>query len=77
MGIGTQIAGFFADYLKIKGWLTVTQIRKYFILINFMIQATFLIILSYESDPIKCVIYLVLSVAAGSFTSSGLFDLRC
>lgn len=63
--------GYLADWLKIRGILTLTQIRKYFTAFSFLIQAILLVGLAYTTDPLTCVIIVVFCITIGAFSSTG------
>lgn len=73
LALGTllPISGYIADYLKMNGYLTMTQIRKFFTFGSFLVQAAALIIVTFISDPIWTVAFVTLSVGAGAFSLSG------
>lgn len=68
-----MISGYLADWIKIKKILTLTQIRRYFTVVSFGAQALLLVLLSFLTDPIYCVITLIAMITAGAFSASGFF----
>jgi ACS family sodium-dependent inorganic phosphate cotransporter len=71
LGILLPISGYIADFLKFRNILTLTQIRKSFTSISFLIQGSFLVIVAFLSDPIWCVVFVILSVGSGAFSLTG------
>jgi len=65
------IAGFLADWIFKKKFLSVTQIRKYFNNISFLCQMAFLLIAAFNTDKTVIIACIVLSVGLGAFSSCG------
>lgn len=63
--------GIFADWIKIKGFLTVTQIRKYFTCVGMTIQGLLMIATAYSTDPKICIILLTCAVGTGASAYPG------
>jgi hypothetical protein len=66
-----MLTGILADWIKIKNYLTLSQIRKYFTSFSYLAQAITLVIVGYLIDPIASVILITLSITAGSFSAAG------
>lgn len=71
LGILLPISGYIADFLKIKEYLTMTQIRKFFTFGSFLVQGSALIIVTFLTDHVWTVFLLTLSVGIGGFSLSG------
>lgn len=71
LGTLLPISGYLADFLKYREHLTVTQIRKYFTSFSFLIQGSTLLIVGFLTDPIWCVVFVVISVGSGAFSLTG------
>lgn len=65
------IAGFLADWIFKRKYLTVTQIRKYFNNISFLCQMTFLLVAAFNTDKTIIIVCIILSVGLGAFSSCG------
>lgn len=63
--------GYLADWLQIKDYLTLTQIRKWFTSLSFIAQAITLVIIGYLTNPIACVVLLTISITSGALAASG------
>jgi hypothetical protein len=70
LGILLTTSGYLADWLKVKGHLTTTQIRKSFLCSSFLIQGVSLIIVGYLKDPLACVILITISIGIGALAIS-------
>lgn len=71
LGLIQSISGSIADWMKIKGFVTVGFIRKCYICIPYIVQGSLLIAVAYIPDPNTCVVLITLAVAVGGFASSG------
>lgn len=71
VGLSMILTGLFADWLKIKNYLTLSQIRKYFSSFSFLAQGVSLVIVAYVTDPIACVILITISITMGAFSAAG------
>ncbi|XP_070504440.1 sialin-like [Chironomus tepperi] len=65
------IAGFLADWIFKRKFLSVTQIRKYFNNISFLCQMAFLLVAAFNTDKTIIIVCIVLSVGLGAFSSCG------
>lgn len=65
------IASFLADWLQIKGFLTTTQVRKYFNCYSFIVQAAFMLLAAVLLDPVYSVVLLTVGIGVGAFSLSG------
>ncbi|XP_055685664.1 uncharacterized transporter slc-17.2-like [Lutzomyia longipalpis] len=66
-----SVAGYFADWLQVKGYLTTEQVRRYFNSVTFTIQMIFMILVAFSTNPILTVVYLTLAVGVDAFPWSG------
>ncbi|KAG4066526.1 hypothetical protein HA402_007162 [Bradysia odoriphaga] len=71
MGILVSIAGFLADLFINKRWLTITQVRKYFVSVSSFVQAICMIMAGFLVDPVWSVVLIILSVGTGGFVTCG------
>ncbi|XP_066138412.1 sialin [Euwallacea fornicatus] len=71
MAIMMQFAGQWADWLRSKGILTTTQVRKIFNCSGFLAQTIFMMGAAFWSDKIGTVFCLTLAVGLGAFAWAG------
>ena len=71
MGILLGVSGYLADWVQIKGYLTTTQVRRYFNCGAFLAQTVFMILTAYLLDPTWSVVCITISVGLGAFAWSG------
>ncbi|XP_055373407.1 sialin-like [Condylostylus longicornis] len=71
MGILLGISGYLADWTQIKGYLTTTQVRKYFNCGAFLAQTVFMTLAAYLLDPVWTVLCITIAVGLGAFAWSG------
>lgn len=71
MGILLGVSGYLADWLQIKGYLTTTQVRRYFNCGAFLSQTVFMITTAYLLDPTWSVVCITIAVGLGAFAWSG------
>lgn len=64
-------SGYLADWTQKKGYLTTTQVRRYFNCGGFLSQTTFMMLAAYLAHPIYSIISLVVAVGLGAFSISG------
>lgn len=67
IAIMMQISGQLADRIIMRGWLTVTQTRKTFMLFGFLSQAGFMMGAAFWGAAAGTVFCLVMAVGLGSF----------
>lgn len=65
------IAGYFADLIQTKGYLTTSEVRKYFTCGGFIAQTIFLMAAGYSMNPLLSVLSITTAVALGAFALSG------
>ena len=71
LGIVLCIAGYLADWSQTKGYLTTTQVRKYFNCGAFIAQMTFMLLASYQRDRFLIILFLTLGASLGGFSICG------
>lgn len=64
-------SGYICDKILIKGWLTVTQVRKCFTSIGLIFQLVFILLFAHILQPAVNIIMITISVAFGAFTYAG------
>lgn len=64
-------SGFLADFCQVKGYLTTTQVRRYFNCGGFIAQTVFMLLAAYLAHPVYSIISLVTAVGLGAFSISG------
>lgn len=71
MGILLGVSGYLADWSQIKGYLTTTQVRRYFNCGAFLAQTIFMMCAAYIAHPIGSVASITIAVGCGAFAWSG------
>lgn len=71
MGILLLVFGYFADLFQIKGWLTTTQVRRYFNCLGFVAQAFFMLLAAYLLHPVWSLVSIILAVGLGALAWCG------
>jgi ACS family sodium-dependent inorganic phosphate cotransporter len=71
VGLLMVVTGYMADWLKIKKYMTLHQVRKHFTCQSFIFQAILLAVVAFVSDPVICVTLITLSITIGAFSASG------
>lgn len=71
MGILLGIAGYFADWFQVKGYLTTTQVRRYFNCLAFLAQTVFMVLVAIVLDPVYSVLFVTIAVGLGAFAWCG------
>ncbi|XP_058832664.1 sialin [Topomyia yanbarensis] len=71
MGILLFVAGYLADTCQLKGWLTTTQVRRYFNCGAFLGQTVFMIIGAMILQPGPTITCITIAVGLGAFAWSG------
>ncbi|XP_030764123.1 sialin-like [Sitophilus oryzae] len=71
MAIMMQFSGHWADWFRVKGILTTTQVRKIFNCSGFIAQTVFMMGAAFWSDKIGTVFCLTLAVGLGAFAWAG------
>lgn len=65
------ISSYLADYVQVKGFLTTTQVRRYFTCFSFVGQVVFMILAAFVMHPVMSVVFLTIGVGLGGFSLSG------
>lgn len=71
MGILLGISGFLSDWIKMKGYMTSTQIRRSFLFVSFFLQGSSLLFVGYITDELLCVALITVSIGSGAFSLTG------
>ncbi|XP_055531707.1 sialin [Wyeomyia smithii] len=71
MGIFLFISGYLADLSQDKGWLTTSQVRRYFNCGAFLGQTVFMIVGAYILEPATTITCITIAVGMGAFAWSG------
>lgn len=71
MGILLFVSGYLADTSIVKGWLTTTQVRRYFNCGAFLGQTVFMIIGAFILKPGPTITCITIAVGMGAFAWSG------
>lgn len=64
-------SSFLADFCQLKGYLSTTQVRRYFNCGAFISQTVFMLLAVYLAHPLYSIISLIAAVGLGSFSISG------
>lgn len=64
-------SGYLADWTQKRGYLTTTQVRRYFNCGGFIAQTSFMMLAAYLAHPVCSIISLVTAVGLGAFSISG------
>ena len=67
LSIMGQVAGFLADWVIIKGYLTTKQTRRYFNCLSFIAQTIFMLLTAFFLHPVSAVIFITLAMTTASF----------
>lgn len=71
MGILLSISGYFADMCQVRGYLTTTQVRRYFNCGGFLAQTVFMMAAAYILDPTLSIVCIITAVGLGAFAWCG------
>jgi MFS transporter, ACS family, solute carrier family 17 (sodium-dependent inorganic phosphate cotransporter), other len=71
MGCLLFVSGYLADWTQIKGYLTTTQVRKYFNCGAFLCQMVFMMLAAYFLDKFWTVFCITTALGCGAFAWSG------
>lgn len=71
MGILLSISGYFADMCQVRGYLTTTQVRRYFNCGGFLSQTVFMMAAAYIQSPTGSIICIITAVGLGAFAWCG------
>ncbi|XP_053684271.1 sialin-like [Sabethes cyaneus] len=71
MGILLSYAGYVADWLQIRGYLTTTQVRKYFTCGGFTVQLICMMVGAWILSPTPTIICITIAVGFGGVAWNG------
>lgn len=71
MGILLSVSGYLADLCQVRGWLTTTQVRRYFNCSAFLAQTVFMLLAAYLLHPIGSIVSIIIAVGCGAFAWAG------
>lgn len=71
MGILLSVSGYLADMCQVKGYLTTSQVRRYFNCGGFLAQTIFMMLAAYLLNPIASIMCIVIAVGLGAFAWCG------
>lgn len=71
MSVLVFVSSFLADWFQVNGYLTTTQVRRYFNCYSFIGQAVFMLLAAFLLDPTYSVVLLTIAVGVGAFSLSG------
>ena len=71
MGILLGVSGYLADWSQIKGYLTTTQVRRYFNCSAFLAQTIFMMLAAFLLHPVTSMVCITIAVGLGAFAWSG------
>lgn len=65
------LSGYLADWVRVKGYLTTGQVRRYFTCFAYLAQMIFLLLIIHTIDPVWNTVFICLAVGFGAFPWSG------
>lgn len=71
LGIILFFVGYVADWLQVRGFLTTTQVRKYFNCLAFVSQTVFMMLAAYQRNRILVIIFITFGAALGALSICG------
>lgn len=71
MGLLLGVSGYLADWSQVKGYLTTTQVRRYFNCGAFLAQTVFMMLAAYLLSPVSSMVCITIAVGLGAFAWSG------
>ena len=71
MGILLGVSGYLADWSQVKGYLTTTQVRRYFNCTAFMAQTVFMVLAALLMHRVFSIVCITIAVGIGAFAWSG------
>lgn len=72
MTVMSLLAGWVADNILVRQWLSVTKLRKYFISITMMFQAALIVGAAYVVHPTANTVCITAGIGIGALTYSGI-----
>lgn len=71
MGLLLFVSGYMADWFQVKGYLTTTQVRRYFNCTAFLAQTIFMLLAAFLLHPVTSIVCITIAVGIGAFAWSG------
>lgn len=71
MGLLLGVSGYLADWSQEKGYLTTTQVRRYFNCAAFLAQTVFMMLAAFLLHPVNSMVCITIAVGLGAFAWSG------
>jgi MFS transporter, ACS family, solute carrier family 17 (sodium-dependent inorganic phosphate cotransporter), other len=71
MGCLLFVSGYLADWSQEKGYLTTTQVRRYFNCTAFLAQTIFMLLAAFILKPVASITFITIAVGIGAFAWSG------
>lgn len=71
LGMILFFVGYIADWVQLKGFLTTTQVRKYFNCSAFVSQTIFMMLAAYQSDRVLVIVFITLGASLGALSICG------
>lgn len=71
MGLLLLVSGYLADLCQVKGWLSTSQVRRYFNCSAFIFQTVFMMLAAYLLHPVGSIICIIVAVGFGAFAWAG------
>lgn len=71
LGIILFFVGYLADRVQEKGYLTTTQVRKYFNCAAFVSQTVFMMLAAYQKDRVLIIVFITFGAALGALSICG------
>lgn len=69
MGLLLGVSGYLADWSQVKGYLTTTQVRRYFNCGAFMFQTIFMMLAAFLLHPVTSMVCITIAVGLVKFVS--------
>lgn len=71
LGIILFIVGYLADWLQERGFLTTSQVRRYFNCLAFISQTIFMMLAAYQRNKVLIIIFITLGASLGALSICG------
>lgn len=71
LGIILFFVGYLADRVQETGFLTTTQVRKYFNCTAFISQTVFMMLAAYQHDRVLIIVFITFGAALGALSICG------
>lgn len=69
MGLLLGVSGYLADWTQVKGYLTTTQVRRYFNCGAFLAQTVFMMLAAFLLHPVTSMVCITIAVGFVAFVS--------